>query len=170
MKRRMPLPERVLARIQQLVSEHGFSHEALAPHLGMGASGVSKLLSGKNAIGLDHIEGFCAALQITPAELVLDPGSLIQPLTPSESALLRYFRNLTEVQRMGLLAILDYSAQQPRTTRRARLGRAALTEEQQLVIDLYARSPEQARSGILETLRGTAKLGDVERGRHQKPV
>lgn len=161
--KRVPLPERVLARLQHLVTTHGFSHEALAPHVGVGPSAVSKLLSGKNAIGLDHLEGFCVALQMTPAEIVLEPGSLIQPITPIEASLLRYFRNLTEVQRMGLLAILDRSAQQPMKRRRARMGRAELTEEQQLLVDLYARSNEQARSGILKTLRGTARVADAER-------
>lgn len=167
MKRRLPLPERVLARIQRIVAEQGFTHEALAPHLGISASAVSKLLAGKNAIGLDHLDGFCTAFQMTPAEIVLEPDSLIQPLTPMEASMLKYFRAMTDVQRHGMLAILDRSAQEPRSTRRARLGRAELTEEQQLLVDLYARSPEQAQSGILKTLRGTARLGDEERGRRR---
>lgn len=166
--KRLSLAERALARVQQLVSERGFSHEALAPHLEIGPSAVSKILSGKNALGLDHIEGFCVALQISPSELLLEPGSLIQPLTPLESQLLHHFRQMTELQRHSLLSILDSSPRQPGTRRRARLGRAELTEEQQLVVDLYARSPEQARGGILKTLRGTAQLGDAERGQRQK--
>lgn len=166
--KRLSLAERALARIQQLVSERGFSHETLAPFLGVGPSAVSKILSGKNALSLDHIDGFSVALQISAAEIVLEPGSLIQPLTPMEAALLQSFRSMTELQRHSLLSVLDRSAAQAVNRRRARWGRSELTEEQQLVVDLYARSPEQARSGILKTLRGTAKLGDEERGLHRK--
>lgn len=161
---REALPERVRARLQRLVTERNFSHEALAPHVGVGASGVSKLLSGANAIGLGHLEGFCIALQITPSELLVEPDSIIQTVNPLELQLLRHFRQMTELQRASLLSVLDRSPQVPTSRRRPRLGRAELSEEQQLLVDLYARSNEQARTGILKTLRGTARQGDEDRG------
>lgn len=161
--KRLSLAERALARVRMLVEQEGFSHEALSPHLGVGPSAVSKLLSGKNALGLDHLEGFCTALQMSASELLLEPGSLIQPITPLEGQLLTIFREMTEVQRISLLSVLDRRLHEPSKRRRARLGRAELTADQQLVVDLYARSNEQARSGVLKILRGTARVGDVER-------
>lgn len=164
MIKRVSLPDRALARVRQLVDEHGFSHEALAPHLGVGSSAVSKLLNGVNALGLEHIEGFCVAFQMTPSELFLEPGSLIQPLTPTEAQLLYHFRRMTDVQRMGLMAILDYRTTAPaRTRRRARLGRLELTDEQQLLVDLYADSEPQAKKGVMNILRGTARKDDGPR-------
>jgi transcriptional regulator with XRE-family HTH domain len=157
------LADRTLQRIRQLVEERGFSHEALAPHLAVGPSAVSKLLSGKNAIGLDHIEGFCFALQITPAELMAEPGALIQPISPTESALLREFRTLTETQRLGLLSVLERATEKPHKGRRARLGRVALTSVQQELVDLFVLSNEQARDGVLKILRGAARSAQREK-------
>ena len=154
---RLSLPERTLARIRALVEERGFSQDTLAPHLGVGASAVSKLLSGKNAIGLEHLEGFCIAFQITPAELLVEPGSLIQPITPTEAALLREFRTLTETQRLGLLSVIERAAERPQKAKRARLGRAALSQREQELVDLFVRSNEQARDGVLKILRGAAR-------------
>lgn len=164
MPHKLPLQERVRQRIRQLVLDGGVGHGLLASRLGLTRSAVTRLLNDEGAgIALQHIERVCEFFQLTASELMVEPGSLIQPVTPAEASLLRSFRHLTEVQRMGLLAILDRTTQQPTTRRRARLGRAELTEEQQLLVDLYARSNEQARSGILKTLRGTARLGDGER-------
>lgn len=119
------------------------------------------------ALCLDFLDDVRAFYQMSVSEMCALPGSLWQEVKPLEAQLLYHFRQMTELQRHSLLSVLDRSAQQPATRRRARLGRSELTEEQQLLVDLYARSPEQARGGILKTLRGTAKLGDGERGHRQ---
>lgn len=163
------LQERVRSRLRQLVTAGNVSHDLLAEHVGVSRSHITRLLNENGAILLTHIEKMCVFFQVSPSELMVEPGSQIQPLTPMEAGLLQYFRHMTEVQRMGLMAVLDRSAQQATSRRRARLGRAELTEEQQLLVDLYARSPEQARRGILKTLRGTATIGDAERGARRTP-
>lgn len=157
------LQERVRQRLRQLVTKADVSHEALGKFIGVSRSHVTRMLNEDGAILLTHVENLCTFFQVSASELMAEPGSLIQPLTPLEASLLQYFRTMTEVQRHALLSVLDRSVQEPRTARRARLGRAELTEAQQLVIDLYERSNEQAKKGVLATLRGTAQQGDAER-------
>lgn len=135
--------------------------------MGLSRSAVTRMVNNDAAISLYYLEKFCEFFQLTPAEFMVEPGSLIQPIAPLEAQLLTHFRAMTELQRHSLLSVLDSSPQQATRSRRARLGRAELTEEQQLLVDLYARSNEQARSGILKTLRGTAKDADGERGKHR---
>lgn len=166
---KLSLQERVRHRFKTMVESENVQHETLAKYLGLSRSGVTRLLNDEGSgFALHHIEKLCEFFQVTPAEVVADAYAVIQAVQPLEAQLLNHFRQMTELQRHSLLSVLDRSAQQPSTRRRARLGRAELTEEQQLLVDLYARSPEQARGGILKTLRGTARLGDEERGSRQK--
>lgn len=168
MIRAVPLQERVLTRIQQLVAERDFSHEALAPHLGISASAVSKLLNGKNAIGLSHLEGFCRAFQMTPSEIVAEYGSLIQSVTPVEAAVLHLVRQMTELERRSLLTLLErpiYTAAPH--AKKSRLGRAMLTVKEQELVDLFARvKRDGVREGVLKTLRGAAQDAAIEEKPH----
>lgn len=165
---KLSLQERVRQRFKTLVESKHVSHEVLGKYLGLSRSGVTRLLGDEDTgFALQHIERLCEFFQITPAEIMADPGAVIVPIKPLEAQLLAHFRQMTELQRHSLLSVLDRSASVPEQRRRARLGRAELTEEQQLLVDLYARSPEQARGGILKTLRGTARLGDAERGQRR---
>lgn len=127
-----------------------------------------RLREGGTALCLDFLDDATSFYQMTVSEMCALPGSLWQEVKPLEAQLLGHFRQMTELQRHSLLSVLDRSASVPEQRRRARLGQAELTEEQQLLVDLYARSPEQARGGILKTLRGTARLGDEERGGRRK--
>lgn len=164
---KVSLQERVRARLRDWSKE--LTHSQIAAYFHVNRSSISKLLQENGPeITLEHIEGFQFLLQKSAAEMVTEPGSLWQEVKPLEAQLLRHFRSMTELQRHSLLSVLDRSSSQPTTRRRARLGRAELTEEQQLLVDLYARSSEQARGGILKTLRGTARIGDEERGGRQK--
>lgn len=164
----LPLQERVRQRFRALVTDGGVPHDTIGKHLGLTRSAVTRLLNDEGAgFSLQHIERLCVFFQLTAAEIVSEPGARIVALNPLEGQLLDVFRRMTELQRHSLLAVLDHGPQVPSTRRRARTGRSELTEEQQLLVDLFARSNEQARSGILKTLRGTAKLGDVERGQHR---
>lgn len=155
----------VRRRVRALYEKEGksgdrWTAEKLAPFLGMkDPSGVRKLLNGDNAIGLAHIEGFCAAFQVTPCELVSPDGAPFTYLKETEPTLLRLFREMDAHERLSLINVLQWRlpTPPPRARKRARLGRAQLTEEQQLVVDLYARSEPQAREGVLKVLRGTAR-------------
>lgn len=93
----------------------------------------------------------------TPAEMVAEPGSLIIPVTPIESALLTHFRQMTELERRSLLTILErpiYAA----PDKKARLGRAMLSPSEQELVDLFARvKRDGVRHGVLQTLRGAVK-------------
>lgn len=157
--------EMVRARLREKTP----NYTTLANFLKTDPSVIQKRLKdGGTALCLDWLDEVRAFYQMSVAEMCALPGSLWQEIKPLEAQLLGHFRQMTELQRHSLLSVLDRSAQQPATRRRARMGRAELTEEQQLLVDLYARSPEQARGGILKTLRGTARLGDEERGGRQK--
>lgn len=144
------------------------NYSTLARFLHANPSTVQKRLrEGGPDLSLDWLDDVHAFYQMSVAEMCAIPGSLWQEVKPLEAQLLGHFRAMTELQRHSLLSVLDRSSSQPATRRRARLGHSELTEEQQLLVDLYARSPEQARGGILNTLRGTARLGDAERGQHR---
>lgn len=160
-----PLQERVRQRFKDLAQQHGVPHETLANYIGVSRSQMTRLLNDEGSgFALPHVEKLCEFFQITPCEVMNLPSSLIQEVKPLEAQLLHHFREMTELQRQSLLTVLDRQMDQPRQHRRHRLGRAPLTDEQQLLIDLFARSNEQARSGILKLLRGSAKAGDTERG------
>jgi transcriptional regulator with XRE-family HTH domain len=154
--KRAPLAERVLGRIQRLVSERGFSHEKLAPHLGISASAVSKLLSGKNAISLTHIDGLCVALQISAAELMTDPGALIQPLSPMEAAILDVVRKMDRLRQHSLLDVLEWQrASTIPTTRGFTRIKDHLNAEEAMVLSLYrALGDADAQSGVVMQMRG----------------
>jgi len=153
-----PLQERVRQRIRTLVDTHGVSHEILGKYLGLSRSMVTRLLNDEsNGIGFPHLEKLCEFFQVTPCELMNSAHSLIQEVKPEEAQLLTHFRELTYTQKHGLLAVLEGRLAQPAKSRKARWGRAELTEEQQLVVDLFAQSEPEQRSAVLKVLRGTAK-------------
>lgn len=153
----------VLRRVRALyekVEKSGdkWTAEKLMPFLGMtDPSGVRKLLNGDNRISLAHMQGFCEAFGVTPCELVSPEGSPFVYLKESEPVLLKLFREMDAHERHSLIVVLQ--SRQPAATkpRRARAGHADLTEEQQLLVDLYVQSEPQAREGVLKILRGTAK-------------
>jgi transcriptional regulator with XRE-family HTH domain len=152
------LQERIRQRLRTLVTTKNVSLKVLGERLHLSPSGVGRILNdeGYNIL-LQHIEGFCNFFQMTPSELIVEPNALIQPVQPDERHLLHLFRQLTYTQKQGLLSVLEGRTLQAPPRKRARLGRSELTEEQQLVVDLYARSEPQAREGVLKVLRGTAR-------------
>lgn len=159
---------RILNKFQEMVRarlrDKTPNYSTLARFLKADPSTVQKRLrEGGPDLSLDWLDEVRVFYQMSVAEMVTQPGSLWQEVKPLEAQLLAHFRQMTELQRVSLLSVLDRSASVPQTRRRTRQGHAELTEEQQLVVDLYARSNEQARRGILSTLRGTAKHGDSER-------
>lgn len=112
-----------------------------------------------NLAWLDEVSGF---YQMSVSEMCAMVNSAWQEVKPLEAELLLLFRGMTELQRHSLLSILNRSEGQPEKRRKPRAGYKPLTEEQQLVIDLYARSEPKAREGVLKVLRETAKRGTLD--------
>ena len=163
--RRVPLAELVRNRLNTLIAERGISHENIAPHLQIGASAVSKLLSGKNDISVEHLDGFCAALQVSAGELVAEPGALIQALTPVEAALVDVCRKMSDVHRHYLLAVLDWQRGSTPKSKRPTRSIDHLSYEDAMVLSLYrALEDSDAQAGIVMQMRGyvQARLTDPD--------
>lgn len=116
-----------------------------------------RLKEAGTALCLDFLDQVVPFYQMTVAEMCALPGSLWQEVKPMEAQLLAIFRDMSELERRSLIDILD--RRPPPSKRRARPGRAELTEDQQLLVDLYAASDPQSREGVLKVLRGSAKRG-----------
>lgn len=150
------LQERVRSRIKGFVDQHDVSHETLGAYLGLTRSAVTRLLNDEGAgIALQHIERLCEYFQVTPSELMAEPGAMIQVVKPLESQLLKIFREMTELERRGLLDVLD---RQPKVTGKHRASRkpAQLSADQKALLSLYARSNARAREGVMKILNGAA--------------
>ena len=167
---RLSLQERVRSKLRDMVQRGNVPLEVLGTHLGLSRSGVSRILNEEGyAILLPHMETLCTFFQITPAELVAEPGAIIQPVQPIEAALLALFRQMTELERRSLLTILERPiyTQSP-NAKRSRLGRAMLTAKEQELVDLFARvKRDGVREGVLKTLRGAVEHDAVPG--HEKP-
>jgi transcriptional regulator with XRE-family HTH domain len=136
------------------------SHDTLGKYLGLSRSAVSRLLNDEGSgIGLPHLEKCCEFFQITPAEFMVDPGALIQPIQPLEAQLLGIFREMTELEKRGLLDVLDRNPRPVAANRRKRerFGQPRLSEREQHLIDLFVRSGPQVQEGVLRMLKGTAQ-------------
>jgi transcriptional regulator with XRE-family HTH domain len=155
------LQERVRQKLKALVEQQGVSHERLGDHLGLTRSAVTRLLNDEGGIGLQHIERLCEFFQVTAAEMFADPQSAIHALTPIEAALVRFFREMTELERRSWLTILE----RPRVvaSAKSRMGRAMLTTKEQELVDLFARvKKDGVRDGVLKVLRGAVHAEDAE--------
>lgn len=160
------LAERVLARINDLVQASDVTHEILGAHIGIGGSAVSKILNGKNSLSLEFIEGVSSFFQITPAELMVDPGSLIQPLTPIEAAIVNIVRKMNELHRHSLLSVLDWQRGSSEAKRK-RPGRTPdhLSPEDAMVLSLYRGMVDtDAQSGIVMQMRGYVQAKREKKG------
>lgn len=140
--------------------------DALAKFLKMRDRSVlyKRFTHGGPALCLDWLDEVHTFLQMSVSEMCAIPGALWQEIKPDEAQLLAHFRQLTYTQRTGLLAVLEGRLAQPPKARHARWGHRELTAEQQLLVDLYVESEPQAREGVMQILRGTARKAD--RGEH----
>ena len=115
---------------------------------------------GGTSLCLDWLDSVRSFYQMSVSEMVAEPGAEIQPVTPIEAALLAHFRQMTELERRSLLTILErpiYAA----PDKKARLGRAMLSQKEQELVDLFARvKKDGVREGVLKTLRGAAEHSD----------
>lgn len=146
--------EMVRARLRERTP----NYSVLARFLKLEPSTIQKRLrDGGPALCLDFLDEVAPFYQMSVSEICALPGSLWQEIKPDEAQLLAHFRQLTYTQRTGLLAVLEGRLAQPAKPRRAQFGSVALTEEQQLLVDLYVQSEPQAREGVLKILKGTAR-------------
>ena len=152
----IPLQERVRQRLRDLVERNNVSREILAKRLGLSVSGVSRILTEDGyTILWQHLEGFCEFFQVTPCELVIDPGAIIQAVNPLEAAILEHIRKMTELERRSLLTLLERPIQI--SHRKAKPGRAMLSDREQELVDLFGRvKADGVREGVLKMLRGAA--------------
>lgn len=151
-----PLQERVRRRFKALVDEKGVAHDTLANHLGLSRSAVTRLLNDEGAgFALQHIERLCEFFQITPAEIVAEPGSLIQAVSPIEAAILDIVRKMNELSRHSLLTVLEWPMRSSVTLKRAGRTPDVLSSEDAMVLSLYRGMEDaDAQSGIVMQMRG----------------
>lgn len=159
--------EMVRTRIRERVT----NASTLARFLKENPSTVTKRLKeGGPALCLDFLD----QLRVffggwTPAEMVAETGSSVQPITPLEAAILGIVRQMTELERRSLLTLLERPAYgQASHAKKSRLGRAMLTVKEQELVDLFSRvKKDGVRDGVLKLLRGAAQ----DEGRHgiEKP-
>ena len=142
------------------------NYSTLAAFLKSDPSTIQKRLKdGGTALCLDWLDDVSTFYQMSVSEMCALPGSQWQEVKPLEAQLLAIFRDMTELERRGLLDVLDRAARAVPSHRRRRvkLGRTELTEEQQTLVDLYVRSEPHAREGVMKVLRGTARKAARER-------
>lgn len=115
---------------------------------------------------LDFLYEVSSYYQMSVSEMTALPNSQWQEVKPLEAQLLTIFRDMTELERRSLLDVLERPARSPQR-RRPRAGHAELSEEQQLLVELYARTEPHAREGVMQILRGTARKGDGPHRAHR---
>lgn len=140
------------------------NYTTLATFLKTDPSTIQKRLKeGGTALCLDWLDAASTFYQMSVAEMCALPESVWQEVKPLEAQLLLLFREMTELERRSLLDVLDRPPKS--AARRARPGRAELTPEQQLLVDLYVKSEAQQRDGVMKILRGTARVGRTRQTR-----
>lgn len=163
---KVDLQERVRNGFRDRVAKAKVSHEVLGEYLGLSRSGVTRLLNDEGAgFGLHHIERLCEFFQVSPAEVCADPAAVIVPVSPLESALLDRFRKMTEMQRMSLMAVLDWRGEVAATRSRKGYG-----HEEAMVVALYRAVAPDVQAAVLGLMREHPSAKALEaRRRLQKP-
>jgi transcriptional regulator with XRE-family HTH domain len=164
------LQERVRERLRQLVKTADVSHATLGTFLGVSRSHVTRMLNDEGAILLPHVEKFAEFFQITAAELMTEPGALIQPLVPIEAAILDVVRKMDKLRQHSLLDVLEWQRASSLPTKRGRID--ALSSEDAMILSLYrAIADSDAQAGIVMQMRGYVQAKreyDSDGGRGRK--
>lgn len=165
------LQARVLARILTLAERLDYAQKGLADHLRVSQGTMSKILSGKQDLTLAYIEDFCFVFQVTPEELVAEPGSQMVVLRPMEPDLLARFREMEEKDQKSLIDVLDWRLKKPQLLKgkRSKFGKAepalVLTAAAIEVAKRFQAAPADARQLVTDALSLDARhrmLGTTE--------
>lgn len=139
--------------MKQLVQDKGVSHARLGAYLGVSRSHVTRMLNEDGAILLTHLEKFCEFFQVTAAEVMTEPGSLIQPLAPLEAAILDVVRKMDRLRQHSLLDVLEWQRSSSIPSKRRTKDR--LSAEDAMVLSLYRGIVDSdAQAGIVMQMRG----------------
>lgn len=109
-----PVKERMRVRIRARLDELGMTARELAQKARPGESDlaldswISGVITGVQALSWKHFDAVCAALNMSPAELVRDDDSVLRELTPTEMALLRHYQQWPAQIQERWLRLLDY--------------------------------------------------------------
>ncbi len=115
------LSEQVRLRLREEMAVKEMSQRDVAGILTWSQSRVAHLLTGRVEMSIDDLAEFAQALSISPTEIVRDRGmEFVAEMTPSEMRFLERLRQLTQVQRDGLMVLLHIT-----TTTQAQERRAA---------------------------------------------
>lgn len=141
--------------MKRMVDEKDVHHAVLAKWLGLSRSAVTRLLNEDGAIMLKHLEGFCEFFQVTAAEVVLEPGALVQPLSPLESAIVDVIRKMDRLRQHSLLDVLEWQRASTIATKHGRSAQHHLTAEDEMVLSLYrGMADSDAQAGVVMQMRG----------------
>lgn len=115
------LSEQVRLRLREEMAVKEMSQRDVAGILTWSQSRVAHLLNGRVEMSIDDLAEFAQALGISPTEIVRDRGmEFVAEMTPSEMRFLERLRQLTQIQRDGLMVLLHIT-----TTTQAQERRAA---------------------------------------------
>lgn len=104
----MALNDRARARLKEQKTHLGFSERDLAGMLGWSQARVAQKFCGRTPITLNELDAFCTVLNLSPTEVVRDPGlEFVADLTPTELRLLERVRQLPPVLRESVLNLLE---------------------------------------------------------------
>lgn len=109
-----PVKERMRVRIRARLDELGMTARELAQKARPGESDlaldswISGILTGVQALSWKHFDAVCAALNMSPTELVREDDSVLRELTPTEMALLRHYQQWPAQIQDRWLRLLDY--------------------------------------------------------------
>lgn len=168
---KMPLQERVRTRFKHLVESKSVPHERIAKYLGLSRSGVTRLLNDEGSgFSLVYVEKLCEFFQVSPAEVMTEPGALIQPLVPLEAAILDVVRKMDRLRQHSLLDVLEWQRTSAIPSKRTRTV-DHLSAEDAMVLSLYRGIVDaDAQAGIVMQMRGYVQAKredstDAKRGR-----
>lgn len=115
------LSEQVRIRLREEMAVKDMSQRDVAGILTWSQSRVAHLLNGRVEMSIDDLAEFAQALGLSPTEVVRDRGmEFVAEMTPSEMRFLERLRQLTQLQRDGLMVLLHIT-----TTTQAQERRAA---------------------------------------------
>lgn len=147
--------------VRTRLREHTPNFSLLARFLKADPSTIQKRLKpGGSALCLDWLDEVSGFYQMRVAEMVTEPGAALQSVSPLEASLLDRFRKMTEMQRMSLMAVLDWRGEIA-----AKRGRPSHSHEDAMVLALYRAVAPDVQAAVLGLMREhpSAKQLDARR-------